>query len=374
MSQEDPIILSDDEDTQPIDYEEAEDAKENQKTDTMVRADKKRGGDAFHGKRFRNWFFTWNNPSMPTDKDQLLGYQRFRYVKFQLERGKEGTPHLQGMFMLREAATCSSLIKIFGFGFLEPLKSEDGASKYVGKKETRIDGPWEAGTPPRQGHRSDLDGIKAIIDGGGSIKDVFDSYFGSAIRYHSGIRVYHSLVNKQHKRDWQTSLFICWGKKGTGKSAFAAVASEYCGGGVYNLNLQGGMMNKVWWTGYDGEENVIIDEFHCQMNLQDFNKMIDRQPWMVPVHGGMVNFKAKRVFITANSDPWGWYSKVTGERRDAFLSRCGYALPDENGTPTKRRGVQSLVIKYDQLFHGQSWEDYEIEVKDMMDELGEKKN
>lgn len=356
MSQDQPIEISDDE--QPEEKKLPEPAR-------------KRKGDAYHGQVFRNWFFTWNNPTMPTDKDRLLKWRAIKYIIFQLEEGDSGTPHLQGMLMLRNATSCSAIQKKFDheFSFLEPLKSEDGASKYCGKTKGRLDGPWEAGKRPEQGRRTDLEDIKTIIDTGGSVHDAFNGHFGSMVRYHSGVRVYHGLVNRTFERTWQTSIYVLWGKAGTGKSHFASICSEHLGGGTYHLNLQGGMNKKVWWTGYDRQENIIIDEFGCQVNLQDFNKMCDRQPWMVPIHGGMTQFLGKRIFITSNQDPYTWYHRCEPHRRDAFLGRIGYKIPDATGTPSRRPGSRGLIIKFDTLYHGMAIEDFTAESQDLMDTL-----
>lgn len=96
--------------------------------------------------RIRNWFFTWNNYS-EEDVNTIHSYLE-KYAKkymFQEETGEEGTPHLQGFFMLRSAAENVVLFKKFPGVFLRKLKSEEGSKIYCSKEETRTGRQWSGG-------------------------------------------------------------------------------------------------------------------------------------------------------------------------------------------------------------------------------------
>lgn len=292
--------------------------------------------DPYHGRRFRWWFFTWNNPSHPSDKENLLKEGGFVYIKFQLEKGKEGTEHYQGVFYCKSASTCSALTKKYPrCGYLAPAKSVKGSVAYCGKAESRIDGPWEAGTLPSAGKRTDLLECKSIIDGGGKLKDIFqtESTFGSAVRYYKGLEKYIALVNKK-ERSWLTNCFVYYGLAGMGKTESVIAETkrweEITGCSTYWLTLESGI-GKVWWGDdakhYDGEENVVIDEFHCQMRLEDFKRMIDKSPYMVPYKGGYTPFLAKRVWVISNYPINNWYhhaAPLGSEARKAFTRRLHY--------------------------------------------------
>lgn len=284
--------------------------------------------DAYHGKRFRWWFLTWNNPEDPEDRKKLLSTSCIEFVKFQYEKGKSGTKHYQGVFYLKEAKTCSSLRKIFpGCGYLAPVKDTKGAVAYCGKSESRIGGPWERGTMPAQGRRSDLLECKEIIDGGGRMEDLFEQSFSNAVRYGRGLKSYIDLVDKKSPRTWLTNCYIYYGDAGMGKTEAAKAETLAWGGKTFWMTLESGMGGKVWWDGYDGEPNIVIDEFEQQIRLSDFKRIIDSTPFKVPVKGGYVEFKAKRVWFLSNITTDTWYLKAapgdTPQRR-ALQRRMHY--------------------------------------------------
>jgi len=294
--------------------------------------------DPYKGKQFRWWFFTWNNPEHPGDKKKLLK-SGYKYLKFQLERGKEGTPHYQGVLYVDSPISCRALMRRNNFSYLAPVKSIKGAVDYCGKEDSRIEGPWCHGKLPSQGSRSDLLVTKRIIDGGGSIEECFEHAYGSMVRYHRGIQLYYNMKNKNKARNWQTTCYVYYGDAGTGKTEAAKEESRVFGGGTYWLTLEGGTFGKVWWDGYGGEENVVIDEFNCQIKFTDFKRLIDSSPLTIPVKGGMVPFLAKRVWILSNTNPSDWYLKAAP--RDSPALRKSF---------TRRLHYQEL---FDCLFQGQ---------------------
>jgi len=284
--------------------------------------------DAYGGKRFRWWFITWNNPRHPEDKEVLLKANWIQFVKFQYEKGKSGTKHYQGVFYSKEKVTCSWLLKkLPGCGYMAPVKDTKGAVSYCGKSESRLDGPWERGTMPAQGKRSDLLECKEIIDGGGRMEDLFEQSFSNAVRYGRGLKSYIDLVDKKSPRTWLTQCYIYYGDAGMGKTEAAKEETLAWGGKTFWMTLEAGMGGKVWWDGYDGEPNIVIDEFEQQIRLSDFKRIIDSSPFKVPVKGGYVEFKAKRVWFLSNITTDCWYLKAapagTPQRR-ALQRRMHY--------------------------------------------------
>lgn len=279
--------------------------------------------DAYGGRRFRWWFFTWNNPDHPREKDAILAHKKISYCKFQLEKGEEGTLHYQGVFYSKLQTTCSALLKAFvGCGYFAPVINTEAAISYCGKPESRVEGPWTAGSLPSQGIRSDLLECKTIVDNGGGMDELFERQFTNAVRYGRGLNEYVRLKNKHKVRKWQTISYIYTGDAGTGKTQAAMIEAAAWGGGTYWLTVErtGG---KLWWDGYEGQENIIIDEFNCGISLTDFKRIIDCSPLSIPIKGGMVQFLGKRVWICSNNPLDVWYYKAAppGPNRNAFMRR-----------------------------------------------------
>jgi len=346
MSQDDPIMLtsSDDEDgdskrTVPRGSPEGIESKHerypNGDADEVVidgiqvvkaSPPKGRGKDAYGGKTFKWWFFTWNNPSHPEDKDKLLLDEGFQYIKFQYEKGKTGTLHYQGVCYSKKSRTCSSITKIYPeCGYVAPVIDIKAAANYCGKSDTRVDGPWTMGSLPAQGTRSDLLECKTIVDNGGGMAELFEQSFSNAVRYGRGLREYVTLKNKDKVRKWQTVSYVYTGDAGCGKTQAAMIEAEAWGGGTYWLTVErtGG---KLWWDGYEGQANIIIDEFNCGISLTDFKRIIDSSPLTIPIKGGMVQFLGKRIWICSNNPLDVWYYKAAppGPNRNAFNRRIHY--------------------------------------------------
>lgn len=283
------------------------------------------GRDPYRGKKFRWWFFTWNNPSHPADRE-LLSKCGCTYLKFQYERASSGTLHYQGVFYWPSPISCSALTSRISFSYLAPVKSVNGAVSYCGKEDTRVDGPWEIGRLPKHGRRSDLEEVKNDIDAGASMDQLWSDHFGKCVRYHRGFQIYHGIVNKNVVRNWQTVCYVYYGNSGCGKTEAAKEESRVFGGGTYWLTLEKGIGGKVWWDGYSGEANVVIDEFGCQIPFNEFKRLIDSSPLRLPVKGGFVNCLARRIWICSNHHIDLFYGKVCapGPMRDSLLRRLHY--------------------------------------------------
>ncbi len=67
----------------------------------------------------------------------------------QLEKGKEGTVHLQfALSFPKPGKRLSALKKICRKSHFEPVVVDNGVDAYCMKEETRVEGPWEFGIKP----------------------------------------------------------------------------------------------------------------------------------------------------------------------------------------------------------------------------------
>lgn len=127
----------------------------------------------------RNWLGTLNNPQDGLYKEYLekwMTVKGCKYVCGQLEKGAEGTVHIQYFLNFAEPTRVSALKKYCSRSHFEEVKVNNGAHTYCMKEETRVDGPWEFGTKPVQRNskqdweevrdkakKGDLDSIPAEI-------------------------------------------------------------------------------------------------------------------------------------------------------------------------------------------------------------------
>lgn len=99
------------------------------------------------------WLCTLNNPDAATAQEYLSKWfttARARYVNGQLERGKEGTLHLQYYINFENPTRISALKKFCSKSHFELVRKDNGASSYCLKEDTRVEGPWEFGIKPAQ--------------------------------------------------------------------------------------------------------------------------------------------------------------------------------------------------------------------------------
>lgn len=164
----------------------------------------------------KNWTFTLNNPE---DAQAPAGWP-VKYVAWQLEKGEEGTPHLQGYVELHKTARITGLKKINGQAHWEiRMGTQEQAIAYVEKEDTRVEGPWSNGEKaPGRGTRTDL-AVACDVAMNEGIEALKAQHPTEYVKYHKGIeklaegeRIKRIKVMQKEKfsgkalRPWQASL------------------------------------------------------------------------------------------------------------------------------------------------------------------------
>lgn len=254
--------------------------------------------------QYTNWMFTINNPK--EDWNSHITTEICKQMVWQLEKGTNGTEHVQGYIRLQNKLRLTELKAILPGAHLEVRKgSHKQALAYVTKEETRIKGPFFVGEiedyNQGKGKRTDLDECKTILDKTRNLNEVAQNQFGCFIKYYKGFDRYLNL--SATKRTWKTQVIVLHGLTGTGKS-FAA--SKLCGEGAYWYMPQ---EDGKWWDGYTGQETIVIDEFYGQIRWAQLLRLLDRHPVDVQTKGGTQSFIPKLIVITSNKSPQEWFNK-----------------------------------------------------------------
>lgn len=265
----------------------------------------------------RNWVFTLNNPDEFVPEVALKDI--FKFLIYQVEKGENGTIHQQGYICFKVSQRITKLKKLIPRAHWEIRKgTHEQAVAYCSKAETRVSGPHSFGDAPAQGKRTDLDAVKETIDAGGCLMDIADNHFTSFVKYERGIKSYMTM--KAPKRETKSKVYVLWGPTGTGKSF-------WCESEAPNAYWYYPQKDGKWWDGYEGQEDVIIDEFYGGIMWSIFLRLLDRYPMNVEHKGASVNFNPKRIFITSNKHPRDWYPGKDGlyetlERRLDCIMHC----------------------------------------------------
>jgi len=260
---------------------------------------------------------------MVTAFDQLdlfdpTKWPSFRYCCYQREIcPTTAREHIQGYVIFSKRMSLSSLKKLDGTAHWEPRRgTHEQAQSYCSKDDTRKANttPVEVGDPPKPGKRTDLHDVADAITAGESLRDLCINHTPAMIKYSKGVQLVKMMISD--KRRWDMDVIVLYGPTGLGKSELA----DYLAPEAYRVPLASDK-NTLWFDGYSGEEDVIIEEFEGYRCTYSFLKeFLDRYPIMVPTKGGHANFSAKRVILTSNTPPELWY-KWNEKRTFAPLER-----------------------------------------------------
>lgn len=304
------------------------------------------------GPKARKWCFTWNLKGGTVQQANELGdilFERLtdkndpkqpypmKAVAFQVEKGeKEGTVHLQGMFVMeskygpvtRSNAQQTILGDGDGHTHMEPMKSEEGSWDYCtdSKKRAPEGKVWTFGEAKnKQGKRSDLEAAyKDIKSQTKDSKELKDAHYKVHARHFKWFE--QTMAEHTKGRENETECVVFFGDAGTGKTHRAFQIAEDMGldyDEVYvpPANAGNGML---WLEMYEGQKLMIIDEFDTkQWSLNTFKKMMGQKtPLTVQRKGTAVKWRTEKVIICCNDHPNTWWNlKEKRESMDPKVSR-----------------------------------------------------
>lgn len=244
--------------------------------------------------RSRNWCATTNNPT-DEDREQYLALS-YKYLvigreHFEPDDEKKNTPHLQVYFQLQNPCSFASLRRKLPRAHLEKMRgTPQQAAEYCKKEGDYV----EYGTLPQQGKRNDLNDIRETIKSNPSVSTrlLIEDHAAAFARFPRFVEACRKVYGSPNALAWvQSPNLWFFGPAGCGKSSSARSAST---------SLYVKMANK-WWDGYDGEEDVLIDDFHPDQAkyLTTYLKIwADRYPFPAEVKCGSMFIRPKRIFVT----------------------------------------------------------------------------
>lgn len=144
-----------------------------------------------------------------------------------------------------------------------------------------------------------------------TLKELSDRHFSKWVVYRKSFEAY--IAQKIPTRSWKTVVIVLWGTTGTGKTRFVWDQVQdrtiWCPG------------DYQWFDGYMGQDICLFDDYRGEYPIQTLLKLCDRYPMSVPVKGSFRNWCPKKIYITSNLDPHGWYPDAHHESIRAMLRR-----------------------------------------------------
>lgn len=258
--------------------------------------------------------------------------EKAQYLIIGNEVGKEEqTPHLQGYVRMKNQITMKVLKrKYLPRAHLEIAKGTDEQNRTYCSK----DGEYkEYGTMKKQGRRTDLDEVKELIETGeNKMRNIIE-----VCKSYQSVRMAETLLKyKEKKRTWKPYVKWIYGPTGTGKSykAHNELEDPYvC------------METNKWWDGYDGHDNVIIDDMRkdfCKFHV--LLRILDRYGKRIECKGGSRQLLAKKIYITSCYHPEVMYD--TREDIDQLLDRIDVIEHMTGESRRKKPGEQKNMAEW----------------------------
>lgn len=242
------------------------------------------GGDFKQGQRC---LFTINNPESHGITVDLLKHAfgsitEVVFATWQLEKGESaGTLHFQGVVFFGKKVRANHVNKTYfkNKAKLKRCDSVEKAIEYVTKEETRQLGPWECGdralVVESGSNKRQLLGIDTLADlvNSVNVEDYLPNY--------GNIRRYLMDRNLAQQRRWQTKFICLYGRSNTGKSTLA----KQLWPNAFYIQKEHTTRN-LWFDGYDGEEVMLVDDYHNTFSVSIFKELVNNTPHNLPVKGG----------------------------------------------------------------------------------------
>lgn len=259
----------------------------------------------------RNWIFT---DFGLLDIEKL--YEEHKDIIRFIAWGDEIAPttgrrHWQGWIQFKNKKRKGIFKKLWGRKIYNDPRY---GSEFQNEKYCAKDGKYkQLGTLKFQGHRTDLEHVKKMIDENVPMIEIADAHFGDFLRYHSGFTKYRQLVRKEQTKKFRNvEVIVRWGKTGTGKTR-----------GCYNpdkcFKIEGSKMQ--WWDDYEGEEEILIDEYSTDVKITELLNILDGYQLRLAIKGGFTYANWKKVYITSNIHPDEWHSEAKQIHKDALARR-----------------------------------------------------
>jgi len=302
---------------------------------------------AKEGRGVRRWCFTLNNyqtAEVNDLKDFLNSHTEYHLVHYEV--GKQGTPHLQGYFRLKNTAVSSAIHNKPGLkraSLFICKGTEEQNIKYCSKG-----GPdslcTTGGTPQLgKGARTDLKEAAARVRDGGhkAIKSIAQETPEMIVKYGRGFKELLEVLDVPRSLTAAPEAVWYYGESGSGKSMAAyALAAKKCEDMTADqVELDSGLF--PFCDGYRDEEVIILNDFrqknhHGQdIPLDLLLKMVDRFPFRVNIKGSSRQIKGK-VFIFTNT-----------QHPSHFFTEGGSSEPQKQWLRRITRVVKCVKTKVD---------------------------
>lgn len=267
--------------------------------------------------RARGWCITINNYTVDDFNRVTALCKSADYGIIGLEVGKEGTPHIQGYIYKSERYSFNTIKNLIPKAHIESAKGSPQQNITYCSKENNF---TEWGKKPAQGKRNDIEDFRDAIWDNKTEEELlieFPEMMAKYDRFYQRCR--NVLLKKIAQKMEAPTVTALIGEPGIGKTR--AIYDTHDVNDVYKMECGDGSSNSIWWDNYNGEQVILIDDFHNNFKLDYMLRLLDRYPMKLNIKGGHTWKCAKHIYITSNIAPENWYPNCADIHRKAIKRR-----------------------------------------------------
>lgn len=270
----------------------------------------------------RKFVFTLNNYT-DAELKRIREYPEcLKYIAFEKEVAPStGTPHLQGFLYTWEPMRISQLNAMFlkRARYAVMVSDFNHNNVYCRKDTGSLE---EFGERPIQGKRTDIVGVKRLIDAGMNLQEIQidEAYFNIVLKNERALLKYSDYQRGKRLRvegRKVPEVHVRIGPSRTGKSKYV-----YNKHGMVNV-FSVPSLNGNWYDAYDGEKFVIFDDVVAGSvpPSAHFKRITDGYPMQVPIKGGFTWFRPDIIYFTSNHPVKDWWPGIDRKDWDAHINR-----------------------------------------------------
>lgn len=213
----------------------------------------------------RYWLCTLHDPEnglyLDKQPDCYWSSKNIVYAKGQYEQGEQtGAKHWQFIVCFKNKVRRRTVTVAIGHGVHAELSNSPAANDYVHKDETSLGFRFEYGSLPKRVYsKNDWNAIWESAKSG-KIEDVPASV--RVLNYNSIRRI---AMDHMKPEAVEKECKVFYGPTGLGKSRLAWQEA--------GLDAYPKAPTTKFWDGYQGQENVVIDEFFGQIEVNNSNNV-----------------------------------------------------------------------------------------------------